>query len=483
MTQQLGPVRVRIAPSPTGDPHVGTAYIALFNYALAKQNSGQFILRIEDTDRVRSSKSSETAIFESLRWLGLDWDEGPDVGGPRGPYRQSERLDIYRKYADQLVECGHAYWCSCTQERLTELRAQQQRDKQNFGYDGYCRNRDPQVVKAEIEQGNPGVIRLRTPENGETVFNDLLRGDITIGNQEVDDQVLLKGDGFPTYHLANVVDDHLMEITHIMRGEEWISSTPKHIMLYQAFGWTPPTYVHLPLLRNNDKSKVSKRKNPVSLDYFKQAGYFPDAMANFLGLMAYSFEDGTELFSLDEFVAQFNPKRISLGGPVFDLQKLDWLNGRYFREKKTDEELCEYVQSRLFSKDYLSAIIPLVKERINKSEDFVSYGDFFFSDNIEFDPTPMMLPDHTKKQSRKVWESIVAELEALPNFEIDEIEQALSSFIKTKELKAKHIYFPMRMMLTGKKGSPPLFDTMAVLGKERIRTRMRNALQLFKQQK
>ncbi len=483
MTNSLGPVRVRIAPSPTGDPHVGTAYIALFNYALAKQNSGQFILRIEDTDRVRSSKASETAIFESLRWLGLDWDEGPDVGGPKGPYRQSERLDIYRKYADQLVDSGHAYWCTCTPERLAELREQQQKDKQSFGYDGHCRNKDPETVKAEIERGVPGVIRLKTPQEGETVFNDLLRGDITIGNQEVDDQVLLKGDGFPTYHLANVVDDHLMEITHIMRGEEWISSTPKHIMLYNAFGWTPPIYVHLPLLRNNDKSKVSKRKNPVSLDYFKQAGYFPDAMANFLGLMAYSFEDGTELFSLEDFVAQFNPKRISLGGPVFDLQKLDWLNGRYFREKKTDEELCDYVQSRLFSTEYLSAIIPLVKERINKSEDFVSYGDFFFSDKIDFDPTPMMLPDHTKKQSRKVWENIVSELEALPNFEIEAIEQALSSFIKSKELKAKHIYFPMRMMLTGKKGSPPLFDTMAVLGKERIRTRMRNALQLFKQQK
>ena len=217
------------------------------------------------------------------------------MGGPKGPYRQSERLEIYRQYADTLVESGHAYWCTCTQERLAELRAQQQKDKQSFGYDGHCRDRDPAEVQALIAQGTPGVIRLKTPKEGETVFTDLLRGNITIGNQEVDDQVLLKADGYPTYHLANVVDDHLMAITHIMRGEEWISSTPKHIMLYNAFGWTPPTYVHLPLLRNNDKSKVSKRKNPVSLDYFKQAGYFPDAMANFLGLMAYSFEDGTEI--------------------------------------------------------------------------------------------------------------------------------------------------------------------------------------------
>ena len=246
---------------------MGTAYIALFNYALAKKQGGQFILRIEDTDQARSTSESEQAIFNSLRWLGLIGMRAP-MGGPKGPYRQSERLDTYTEHANRLVASGHAYWCTCSPERLAALREEQKEAKSAFGYDGKCRNRDPQEVAAEMAAGTPGVVRLKTPAEGETVFNDMLRGDIVIGNKEVDDQVLLKADGFPTYHLANVVDDHLMGITHILRGEEWISSTPKHILLYAAFGWTPPAYAHLPLLRNADKSKVSKRKNPVSFGVF-----------------------------------------------------------------------------------------------------------------------------------------------------------------------------------------------------------------------
>ncbi|MBL92031.1 MAG: glutamate--tRNA ligase [Myxococcales bacterium] len=475
--------RVRIAPSPTGDPHVGTAYIALFNYALAKQQGGQFILRIEDTDQARSTPESEQAIFDSLNWLGLHWDEGPDVGGPKGPYRQSERLDIYTDYAKQLVASGHAYWCTCSPERLSALREQQKEAKTSFGYDGHCRNRPAEEVQAEIEQGAPAVIRLKTPQDGETTFEDLLRGPINIGNKELDDQVLLKADGFPTYHLANVVDDHLMEITHILRGEEWISSTPKHILLYQAFGWEPPEYVHLPLLRNADKSKVSKRKNPVSLDFFKQAGYFPDALVNFLGLMAFTFEDETEIFSLEEFVQNFEPKRISLGGPVFDLQKLDWLNGIYFREKRSDDQVLVYLQEQLFSDDYLRAIVPLVKERINKSVEFVDYADFFFSDEIEFDATIMLLNGHSKKESGKLWDKLIGVLEAQTRLTTEGVESALKAFMAEKGLKPKQIYFPMRMMITGKKGSPPLFETMEVLGKERVRTRMRNGLKAFKQSK
>ena len=483
MADQQNRPRVRIAPSPTGDPHVGTAYIALFNYALAKQQGGQFVLRIEDTDQARSTSESEQAIFDSLNWLGLNWDEGPDIGGPKGPYRQSERLGIYSEYAQQLVDSGHAYWCTCTTERLAALREQQKEAKTSFGYDGHCRNRSQEEVQSEIQQGASAVIRLKTPQDGDTTFEDLLRGPINIGNKEIDDQVLLKADGFPTYHLANVVDDHLMEITHILRGEEWISSTPKHILLYEAFGWTPPIYVHLPLLRNADKSKVSKRKNPVSLDFFKQAGYFPDALVNFLGLMAFTFEDETEVFSLDEFVQNFEPKRISLGGPVFDLQKLDWLNGIYFREKRSDEQVLAYIQEQLFGDDYLRAIVPLVKERINKSSDFVDYADFFFSDEIEFDASVMMLNGHSKKESGKLWDKLIGALEAETRLTTEGIETVLKAFMAEKGLKPKQIYFPMRMMLTGKKGSPPLFETMEVLGKERVRTRMRNALKAFKQSK
>ena len=269
-------VRVRIAPSPTGDPHVGTAYIGLFNYAFAKHNGGDFILRIEDTDRTRFSGDSEQQIFDAMKWLGLNYDEGPDVGGEAGPYRQSERFSIYKDYAEQLVEKGEAYYCFCTAERLQKLRERQAAMKQAPGYDGHCRNLTKEEVEAKLAVGEPYVIRLKMPYEGETVVNDGLRGEIRFENSKIDDQVLLKSDGFPTYHLANIVDDHLMGITHVIRAEEWISSTPKHIQLYKAFGWDEPKWYHMPLLRNADKTKISKRKNPVSLNYYKEEGYLKE---------------------------------------------------------------------------------------------------------------------------------------------------------------------------------------------------------------
>jgi glutamyl-tRNA synthetase len=323
------PIRVRIAPSPTGDPHVGTGYIALFNYAFAKKNGGKFILRIEDTDRFRSTKESEVAILAALKWLGITWDEGPDIGGDFGPYRQSERSDIYKEYAERLLSKGAAYRCICTSERLEELRRRQLLLKQPTGYDGHCRECSTEEIRKAIEDGASFVIRLKTPKSGNIVMHDVLRGEIVIACTEVDDQVLMKSDGFPTYHLANIVDDHLMGITHVIRGEEWISSLPKHVLLYDALGLKKPQFCHLPLLRNADKSKVSKRKNPVSLNYFKEAGFLPQALLNFLGLMAYSMPDGREIFSLPDFIEHFQLQRISLGGPVFDVKKLTWLNGRY----------------------------------------------------------------------------------------------------------------------------------------------------------
>ncbi|MFH1132138.1 MAG: glutamate--tRNA ligase, partial [Pseudomonadota bacterium] len=298
-------VRVRIAPSPTGDPHVGTAYVVLFNYAYAKRHGGKFILRIEDTDQTRSSRGSEDAILRSLRWLGLEWDEGPDVGGPHGPYRQSERSAIYKEHADLLIERGHAYRCFCTPERLTELRAKQREAKQDPGYDGKCRELDPEEVAKRVAANEPHVVRLKMPKDGETVVPDLLRGEVVISNQQSDDQVLMKSDGMPTYHLANVVDDHLMGITHVIRAEEWISSTPKHLRLYEGFGWELPTFIHLPLLRNKDKSKISKRKNPVSLDYYREIGILPQAMINFLALLGWSYGDDQEKFTLEQMVEKF----------------------------------------------------------------------------------------------------------------------------------------------------------------------------------
>jgi glutamyl-tRNA synthetase len=325
-------VCTRIAPSPTGDPHVGTAYVALFNYALAKKHGGRFVLRIEDTDRQRSNVESEEMIYEALRWLGLEWDEGPDKGGPQGPYRQSERSEIYREHVEQLVASGDAYPCFCTRERLEELRAHQKAEKLQFGYDGLCRSIPPEEAAARRAAGEEHVIRLAMPDRGDVTITDELRGPITFDWGQIDDQVLLKSDGFPTYHLANVVDDHLMGITHIIRAEEWISSLPKHVRLYEAFGWAPPVFCHLPLLRNADKSKISKRKNPVSLNHYRRAGYLPEAVLNYLALMGWTMPDERELFGLDEFVEAFTLDRISLGGPVFDVEKLTWLNGKVIRE-------------------------------------------------------------------------------------------------------------------------------------------------------
>ena len=480
MASHSSDICVRIAPSPTGDPHVGTAYIALFNYAFTKKQGGRFLLRIEDTDRKRSTKESEDAILDSLKWLGIKWDEGPDIGGPNGPYRQSERLSIYKEHVDKLIASGHAYWCSCTPERLAEVRKRQLTLKQPTGYDGYCRERPQEVVRKEIADGVPGVVRLKTPREGKTTFVDLLRGEISINNSEVDDQVLFKSDGFPTYHLANVVDDKLMQVTHVIRGEEWISSTPKHVLLYQFFGWNAPQFAHLPLLRNADKSKVSKRKNPVSLDYFREAGYLPDALTNFLGLMAFSFEDGREIFSLDEFVQNFNLERISLGGPVFDLKKLLWLNGRYMREKRTDSEFVDYLRDQLFSKEYLGQIVPLVKERVEKSEDFIAYADFFFKGDVTLDAESYMIKDIERKDLIERYEDLVERIEQLRPFTIEKIDETLRKFAEEKGIKTRDLFMPVRLMVTGKKATPPLFETMAVLGRERCRYRMRGAIQVLR---
>lgn len=469
-------VRVRIAPSPTGDPHVGTGYIALFNYAFAKKNGGKFILRIEDTDRFRSTKESEQAILQALSWLGIDWDEGPDIGGEFGPYRQSERSQIYVQFADELLRKDAAYRCVCTNERLNDLRNRRLALKQPTGYDGHCRKQSKAAIDAQINDGASFVIRLKTPSSGELVMHDILRGDIKIAYSEVDDQVLMKSDGFPTYHLANVVDDHLMRITHVIRGEEWISSLPKHILLYDALGVKKPQFCHLPLLRNADKSKVSKRKNPVSLNYFREAGFLPKAMLNFLGLMAYSMPDGREIFSLDDFIDHFQLTRISLGGPVFDMKKLTWLNGRYLRETLLENDLVDYLYEQLFSRDYLGKIVPLIKERLDKSEDFMEQADFFFAKDINLDAQNYLISNYDKSTSADFLEEVLEKIESLASFDAGNINGIVHEFCQSKNLKAKEMLMPIRMIVSGKKASPPLFETMAVLGKERCRFRLRAAI-------
>ncbi len=330
-------VRTRIAPSPTGaDVHVGSVATALMNYAWAKRNNGQFIIRIEDTDRTRIIKGGEVQMLKTLKKIGLIADESPEVGGPYSPYRQSERLNIYKKYAEELVEKRKAYYCICSPERLTKMREEQQTKKLVPKYDRQCFNNQEEIRK-KIKEGNKYVIRLLIPE-GQITFNDVVRGEITIEAKNLDDQVLLKSDGFPTYHLGVVVDDYLMKITHVIRGEEWLPSTPKHIILYKAFGWELPIFAHISLLRNPDKSKLSKRKNPVWTSYYLEQGIFPEALLNYLAQMGWSHPEGKDIFSLDEYIKVFDIKDIQKTAPVFDPVKLEWMNGVYIREMK-DEEL------------------------------------------------------------------------------------------------------------------------------------------------
>ena len=358
-------VRTRIAPSPTGDPHVGTAYIALFNYAFAKQLGGQFVLRIEDTDQKRSTTESEQAILDALHWTGLEWDEGPDVGGDFGPYRQSERREYYETHCQSLVDAGHAFHCFCSAEELDTMRAEQIAEKQTPRYDGRCARLTADEVSQRLAEGHTHVIRMRTPTEGDCIVHDRLRGDIQIPWAQVDMQVLMKADGLPTYHLANVVDDHLMDITHVIRGEEWIPSAPKHQLLYQYFGWEMPELCHLPLLRNPDQSKLSKRKNPTSILFYRDQGFLPEAVLNYLGRMGWSMPDECEQFSLDEMVNAFDIDRVSLGGPIFDLDKLTWLNGQWLKNTLNDIEYRDRLMAWMCSDSFFDQALPHLKSRID----------------------------------------------------------------------------------------------------------------------
>lgn len=472
-------VRTRIAPSPTGDPHVGTAYIALFNRCFAHQHGGDFILRIEDTDQTRSTDRSERDILRALRWLGLDWSEGPDVGGPHGPYRQSQRSDIYRQHIELLLDRGQAFRCFCTAERLDELRARQMENKQTPGYDGHCLSLDEADIQARLAAKTPHVVRMRVPESGDCVFHDRLRGEIRIAWQQIDMQVLMKSDHLPTYHFANVVDDHLMEITHVIRGEEWINSTPKHILLYQHFGWEPPQFCHMPLLRNPDKSKLSKRKNPTSISYYRDMGYLPEAIINYLGMMGWTMPDGREKFSLTEMQEAFDIDRVSLGGPVFDVAKLDWLNGKYIRENLTAEAFAEAFRDWAFSPEKIQGIVPLVKDRVERLSDVVPLAGFFLSGLLPVNEADFAHKQLNAEQCKKILQLSVWEFEQLGEWSRDSVEsvcQRLSGFLG---LKIRDTLFPLFVAITGKPVSTSVIDSIAILGLDISRARIRYALDVL----
>lgn len=470
-------VRVRIAPSPTGDPHVGTAYIALFNLAFARRNGGQFILRIEDTDRTRYDPNSERRIFEAFRWLGLSYDEGPDVGGPYGPYRQSERFESYRKYAEELVARGAAYWCFCTSERLESVKAAQKAAGKQSKYDGHCRFLPEREVRERLDRNEPRVVRMRIPDQGECRFHDLIRGDVVFPYDVLDDQVLLKTDGFPTYHLANVVDDHLMKVTHVIRAEEWIPSTPKHVLLYQGFGWEIPQFAHMPLLRNADRSKISKRKNPTSLEWYRDQGFLPEALLNFLGLMGYSMPDGREIFRFEDMVETFDFSRVNTTGPVFDLKKLEWLNGEYIRALPA-EDLARRLGAFgvACSGAEMSSIVPLVRERIKKLSDWKEATSFFFSDDLTFDPSLLVPKKRTAAEAKAGLEAALAVIERTAVWEAKPLEEALRARAEASGWKIGDFFMPLRVAVTGKTATPPLVESMVVIGRDRVSARVRAAI-------
>jgi len=473
------PVRVRVAPSPTGDPHVGTAYQALFNYAFARHHSGRFILRIEDTDQTRSRPQHEQAILEALHWLGLSWDEGPDIGGPHAPYRQSERLGIYREHVQILLDAGHAYRCFCTKERLERMRSENQANKLFPGYDRHCRNISAAESLRRAEAGEPSVVRMKVPLEGVCVMRDLLRGEIQKEWQTVDDQVVMKSDGFPTYHLANVVDDHLMEISHVIRGEEWINSVPKHLLLYEYFDWNPPVFCHLPLLRNSDatRSKLSKRKNPTSINYYRRAGYLPGVVVNFLGLIGGAGTEGDEKFTLEDFVRQFKIENVSLGGPVFDIQKLRWLNGRYIRENFDPAQLRAALENWALSPEMLERIVPLIQPRMETLSDWGRLTLSYFTDAVAFDPVKLQIQGKTQEELLAILQIVLWRMEQLSDFKTEAIEGVFRVVAECSSVKLRDLAKPFYVALTGDVVGPPLFQSMEVFGPDLVRMRLRRAIE------
>jgi glutamyl-tRNA synthetase len=471
-------VRTRIAPSPTGDPHVGTAYIALFNLCFARQHGGQFVLRIEDTDQSRSTPESEQAILDSLHWLGLDWDEGPDVGGDHGPYRQSERKAIYAEYVEKLLESGHAFKCYRTADELNTLRA----ERKEAGVHSALKPSDLKLDDAEQArrdaEGMPYVVRMMVPEEaGTCAVEDMLRGTMELDWSMVDAQILMKSDGMPTYHLANVVDDHLMGITHVLRGEEWINSAPKHLLLYQYFGWQAPIFCHLPLLRNPDKSKLSKRKNPTSILYYKRMGYLPEAVTNYLGRMGWSMPNEEEKFSLAQMQQAFDVQRISLGGPIFDVEKLSWLNGLWLREDVSDEALADRLGEWLLNRENLLRVIPHVKQRMETLSDFVPATGFLASGMLpiteaQFSENKLELEDQKKILQFALWQ-----MEGLRSWERDHIFATLKALSEAMEFKLKDFLAPLFVAISGSTASFSVMDAMVLLGSDLSRARLRHAIE------
>ena len=482
-----GKVRVRFPPSPTGEPHVGNIRTAIFNWLFARRNGGAFIIRVEDTDQARKVEGATEQLLDALRWLGVDWDEGPDIGGPYGPYVQSERLSLYQEAADRLAGDGRAYRCYCSPERLAEMRKEQSRLKQHTGYDRQCRDLSEAERLEQEQAGAVPVVRFKMPLEGTTTFEDLVRGEVSFENQLLDDFVLLKSDGFPTYHLANVVDDHYMEISHVMRAEEWLPSTPRHVQLYDALDWKPPELAHLPIILASDRSKLSKRHGATSILEYRQMGFLPEAMLNFLALLGWSLDDKTDVISAEEMTSVFSIERVRQAAAIFDIDKLSWMNGHYFRQMSAAEladALLDYWRAyptseipELPERSYLVRIVPLVQERLKTLGDAAPLLPFFFQEEVEYEPVELVQKGMDAARTRTALEATQAGLTDLPTFDAESIEALLRPLAESLDVKAGQLFGSLRVAITALRVSPPLFGTMEVLGKERTLAAVQKAVE------
>jgi glutamyl-tRNA synthetase len=476
-------VRVRFAPSPTGYLHVGGLRTALYNYLFARKNNGTFILRIEDTDRSRYVEGAVENLIQTLHWAGLEYDEGPIKGGAKGPYVQSERIDVYLQHAKKLVETGKAYYAFDTAEELDEMRKMQEKVRMSSRYDRGALKLSPREVQEKLASGVPSVVRMRVPDGVTIAFDDIVRGRVEFSSDLIDDQVLLKSDGYPTYHLANVVDDHLMEVSHVIRGEEWLPSTPKHVLLYQYFGWQLPQFAHLPLLLNPDKSKLSKRQGDVAVEDYRQKGYLKEALVNFVAFLGWNPGDEREIFMLEELVKEFSLERVGKSGAVFNTEKLDWLNFEHFR-KKTDADvlsmLREYLKQTSFYEKhlddaYLLSIIGAMRERVTFVKDFVEKSPYFFQPPKEYDQE--VREKRWKHDTADHLKRLVEEFSRLVDPKREDYEAALLRAAETVNIKNSELIHPVRLAVSGMGIGPGLYDILFILGKDETIRRITSAIE------
>ncbi len=492
---QENPIRVRFAPSPTGSTHLGSGRTALYNYLLARQTGGKFILRIEDTDQKRYVTGAEKELIDSLHWLGINWDEGPDIGGPYAPYHQSKRREIYVEYARKLIEYGHAYYCFCTPERLDKVRKEQLSRKENPRYDGLCRRLDPSEAQARVSNGERHVVRFKIPETGSVTAHDLIRGDITVENSALDDYVLIKSDGLALYHLAAMVDDHLMGISHVIRGSEWLSTFPLHVQIIRAFGWHEPQWVHLSVfLKPSGKGKMSKREashliqdgHSIFINDLEALGYIPEGVINWVALMGWSFDDRTEYFTIGDLINKFNLTHLNPSPAAINFTKLDYFNGLHIRNLNREDlvqRLTPYLinSGYQFNKNLLYQVIPIIRERLVTLDDVIPVAGFFFKETISPDPNRLVAAGLTPSESVDIARKVYQILAALPQISKDLAEPPIRNYLAESGLKAGQVFGLLREAVAGQKDSPPLFESMEIIGKDKVLERIHFAIDILEQ--